>query len=104
MHDAVLVRARSGRGQQNVGLAPLVIGSRAFAVYPPERAEPVSGALAPRAITFPFPVACTLFRGCVQPCGLHSLAIACTLLFALFRRHSLACFTHQNSALLTPRL
>jgi hypothetical protein len=46
MHDAVLVRARSGRGQEDIGLAPLVIGSRAFAVYPPELAEPVSRALA----------------------------------------------------------
>src|SRR6516162_5774965 len=122
MHDAVLVRARSGRGQQNVGLAPLVIGSRAFAVYPPERAEPVSGALArflalslalfrgqlsrepaaPRAIAFPFPLPRALFRGRVQPRDLLSPAVVCTLLFALFWRHSLACFTLQNSALLTP--
>jgi hypothetical protein len=108
MHDAVLVRARSGRCQEDIGLAPLVIGSRAFAVYPPELAEPVSRALATslalfwrklsvpgelmpslalfrrklsrESIAFPFPFPRTLLRGRVQPCRLLSLAVVCTLL------------------------
>ena len=107
MHDAVLVRARSGRGQEDIGLAPLVIGSRAFAVYPSERAEPVSGALArflalslalfrgqlsrepaaPRAIAFPFPFPCALLRGQLsrEPAAPRAIAFPFPLPRALFR-------------------
>jgi hypothetical protein len=94
MLDAMIVRARTGCGQEDEGLAAFVIDACTFAVYPPKRGVQVSGVLA---------VILASSLALLRRRGRFSLAVSCTQLVSLFRRHFLARFTLQNSVLLTPQ-